>query len=130
MAVGRGFSRARTIALILVAVASVGAAATSMRPQHPYFQLDAPSKKALVEKAKAIKLGDSYQSVVSVLGKPTFDNRLMRKENNGVVGRSIKYYAVIWQSGSVNELRDELVNVFFDDSDRVKSVTIRVRLDQ
>jgi hypothetical protein len=53
---------------------------------------------------------------------------MMRKESSRVVGRSLSYYAVIWQSGLVNELHDELVEVYLDEHDLVRSVHIRVSL--
>ena len=116
--------------VLLFGALSASAASESASSNHPSFQLDAQSKRTLVEKAATLKPGDSYQTVVNLLGTTKFDRRLMRKENNRVIGRSLKYYAVIWQSGSVNELHDEYVDVLLDDMDHVKSVTVRVTLDQ
>jgi hypothetical protein len=84
----------------------------------------------MVAKAATLKPGDSLQTVVNLLGSPRSDKRLMRKESNLVIGRSLKYYAVIWQSGLANELHDEYVEVFLDETDHLKSVTFRVALDQ
>jgi hypothetical protein len=99
------------------------------QPAHPSFQLNAKAKRVLVEKAKSVKLGDSYQVVIKKLGTPTFDMKLARKESSRVIGRDLDYYAVIWEDGLVNEKKDELVNVFLDENDRVKSVHIRVKLE-
>ena len=119
--------------LILLIAATVGMSAEAQitPPKHPSFQLDAQAKRALVEKATAIKPGDSYQSVTNRLGAPTFDQRLATKQNNPmrVIGRSLKYYAVIWETGLVSESHDELVDVFLDEHDRVRSVSIRVPLE-
>ena len=119
--------------LILLIAATVGASAEGQTtsPKHPSFQLDAQAKRLLVEKATAIKLGDSYQSVTNHLGAPTFDQRLATKQNNPmrVIGHSLKYYAVIWETGLVSEGYDEFVDVFLDERDRVRSVQIRVTLE-
>jgi len=119
--------------LILLVAAAVGvsAGAQTASPKHPSFQLDAQAKRALVEKAAAIKPGDSYQSVTNRLGAPTFDQRLATKQNNPmrVIGRSLKYYAVIWETGLVSESHDELVDVLLDERDRVLSVRIKVALE-
>jgi len=88
--------------------------------------MDAQAKRALMDKAATLKHGDSYQTVVKLLGAPKSDTGLVRKEDNRVIGRSLKYYAVIWELGSVNELHDQYVDVFLDETDRVKSVTVRV----
>jgi hypothetical protein len=98
--------------------------------QVPYFQITASEKRALAEKATIIKVGDSYKSVIQELGKPTFDQPLVAKTSDRVIGRNLKYYAVVWENGVVNELNDELVEVFLDESDQVVSVYIRLTLTQ
>ena len=102
---------------------------TARAEQHPSFQLDASAKRKLVERATALKVGDSFQTVTNTLGAPTFDQKLARKESSRVIGRSLKYYAVIWERGLVNELHDELVDVTLDEHDRVRSVRITVTLE-
>jgi hypothetical protein len=121
----------RRVPLILLFVTLSAIAATESPPfSHPFFHLDASAKRALVEKALTLRPGDSYETVVGRLGKPKIDKVLMRKESTRVVGRTLKYYAVIWDSGLVNELHDELVDVFLDPTDHVVSVGIRVTLDK
>jgi hypothetical protein len=97
--------------------------------QHPSFQLDASAKRKLVEKATALKVGDSFEVVTNALGLPSLDQKLARKESSRVVWRSLKYYAVIWERELVNEFHDELVDVTMDEKDRVRSVRIRVTLE-
>ena len=99
-------------------------------PKRPSFQLETQAKRALVEKAASLKAGDSYQTVTNKLGIPTHDQRFARKESSRVIGRSLKYYAVVWESGLVNEIHDEFVDVSLDERDRVRSVRIRVILEQ
>jgi|SRR5579862_3922313 len=110
------------ILFLLLAVSAVRA------DQHPSFQLDAAAKRKLVERTLALKVGDSYDSVTNALGVPTIDQTLMKKETNRIVGRSLTYYAVIWERGSVNELNDEFVDVSLDERNRVSSVLIRINL--
>jgi len=95
----------------------------------PSFRMDMSSKHKLVEKAGALIRGDSFQTVIGALGKPTFDLPLVRKEDGRKIGRSLKYYAVVWETGLVNELHDELVDVALDENDRVRSVLIKVTLE-
>ena len=115
--------------LLIAATVGVNAEAQTALSKHPSFQLDAQAKRALVEKATTLKPGDSYESVTNKLGAPTHDKQLARKESSRVIGRSLTYYAVIWEAGLVNELHDELVDVFLDERDRVLSVRIRVTLE-
>lgn len=117
------------LCLLLAAAVSVSAGSEPPSPKHPAFRLDAKAKRVLVEKAVALKPGDSYQSVTNRLGMPTYDQALARKEDSHVIGRSLKYYVVRWETGLVNEFHDELVDVFLDEQDRVRSVSIRVILD-
>ncbi len=114
--------------LFVVVTVSASAAPQPPVPTHPSFQLDAQAKRLLVSKATSIKPGDSYQSVIKKLGKPTHDEKLAQKESDRIVGRNLSYYAVIWKDGLVNELHDELVDVFLDEHDLVKSVHIRATL--
>jgi hypothetical protein len=67
--------------------------------------------------------------VTNSLGAPTYDQQLTRKETNRVVGRTLKYYAVIWEAGSVNEKHDELVEVSLDQRNQIQSVHIRVTIE-
>lgn len=114
--------------LALLLSLPVLAAETSAGIQKPYFQMAVGEKRELAEKATNIKAGDSFNFVIEILGKPTFDQRLARKESGRLIGRSLKYYAVKWESGLVNELKDQLVQVFLDEHDRVTSVHMRLTL--
>lgn len=115
--------------LFLASIFSVNAEPQLTKKEHPSFQLDAKAKSMLIEKAKNVKQGDSYRSVIKKLGTPTYYRTIVRKENSRVIGRNLSYYAVIWEYGSVNEKKDELVDIFLDENNRVKSIKIRVKLE-
>jgi len=119
------------LSVLIAATFSVSAEAQTASPNHPAFQLDAHAKRALVENALTLKPSDSYESVTNKLGMPTYDQHLATKQNNPrrVIGRSLKYYAVIWKTGLVSEGADQYVDVFLDENDRVRSVSIRVTLE-
>jgi len=116
--------------LILLVPIPVLAAEPFVSGQTPYFQMTAAEKRLLAEKASVIKIEDSYKNVIRKLGKPTFDQPLVAKTSDRVIGRNLKYYAVIWENGVINELNDELVEVFLDESNQVISVYIRLTLTQ
>jgi len=125
--------RGTKLAAVALVTTLASAAAEPSRPDghaHPFFELDGPARRALVEKALSLERGDSRQSVIEKLGKPTYDAALARKEDQRPVGRTLKYYAVVWEAGVVNELHDQLVAVFLDEHDRVRSVEIHVLLDE
>src|SRR5713226_1381721 len=126
----RNRSMKRLLSLLIVAAASAGAEPQTALPKQPFFQLPVQAKQTLMEKAETLRSGDSYQTVVSRLGAPTYDQVLMRKENSRIIGRSLRYYAVIWESGLVNEIHDELVDVILDEKDRVRSVHIKVKVEK
>src|SRR5258707_758548 len=117
------------LVLFLASIVGMWAEAQTTSPKRPFFQLDAQAKRPLVEKATTLKPGDSFQSITNKLGTPTHDQQLARKETGSIIGRSLSYYAVIWKAGLVNKLHDELVDVWLDDRDRVRSVHIRVTLE-
>jgi hypothetical protein len=49
------------LVLLLAASVNISAEAQTPAPKHPFFQLDAQAKRALVKKASTLKPGDSYQ---------------------------------------------------------------------
>lgn len=118
----------RFLLFLLFAAAAIASPASEVAsPKHASFQLDAKARRELVEKAVALKPGESYQSVTNNLGAPTSDQVLAKKENDRIVGRSLKYYAVRWDPSLVGEA-DELVDVFLDPQDRVLSVFIKMTI--
>lgn len=113
-----------TALLFLILAASVARA-----EQQPSFQLNATARRKLVENAVTLKVGDSFQTVTNALGTPTFDQPVFDKDNPDIVGRDLKFYAVIWQHEPANETRDELVDVKLDKTGHVRSVYIKVTLN-
>jgi len=97
--------------------------------QQPSFRLSAAAKRKLAEKAMALKVGDSFQTVTNALGTASFDQPLLGKDSREIVGRDLKYFAVIWHPGSADESQNELVDVTLDKAGRVRSVYIRITLN-
>jgi len=130
----RSTSRKRAVSrwlLVLIFLATNAKAEPQpVEPKQPFFQMNAKAKLSLVEQAKTLKSGDSYQTVISRLGVPTYDQIAMRKENNHIIGRNLKYYAVKWDANLVNEIQDELVYVFLDEKHHVQSVQIKVKVEK
>lgn len=91
---------------------------------------DIGATRSLVEKAVTIRSGDTRKAVIEILGQPDNDSVLMRKENDEVIGHSLRYDIVRWKRGSVNELHDQYIDVFLDKNNLVKSLSIRVMLDE
>src|SRR5579862_7232079 len=94
--------------------------------QHPSFQMSASAKRQLAEKAIALKPGDSLQTVTNALGTASFAQPLLGKVSREIVGRELRYFAVIWLSGPGEEQQNELVDVTLDKAGRVRSVYIRL----
>ena len=105
------------------------AASFARAEQHPSFQLSASAKRKLAEKAITLKAGDSFQTVTNTLGTASFDQPLLGKDSREIVGRELRYFAVIWHSGPADEQQNELVDVTLDKSGRVRSVYIRMTLN-
>ena len=68
--------------------------------------------------------------MVRAPGVPGSDQVMMRKENNVIRGRSLKYYALKLHENFVNELYDEYVFVYLDPNGKVESIVIRLTLTQ
>ena len=114
---------------ITILLALLPSLAFSATEEKPYFSLNQTELQKLVDKANTVKVGSSYESVISIMGTPTHDSVLMAKQNNEVIGRVLMYYAVNWEKGLVNELHDQLVSIYFEKTDHVKSVNIKVTVN-
>src|SRR5262245_28467034 len=114
----RGIGEPRRWAFLMVKVLALSmlllADAAQAEQRQPSFQMDASAKRRLAANATSLKVGDSIHVVTNALGVPTYDQKLAGKENGRVIRRSLKYYALIWDRGLVNELHDELVSITLD----------------
>ena len=117
------------ILLVIISSLAISADGTT-EEQKPYFSLSLAGQQNLVKKAKKVNMGDSYQTVLSKLGKPDSDDILMRKQSNEIIGRSLKYKAVTWEKGLVNLLHDRHVSVYLDNANRVVEVNIKLDIDK
>ena len=91
----------------------------------PYFRLNAEDRQAFVAKVQTLKLGDSRQSVESLLGKPWSDQRATTKEKRKFIGRFVDYYLTKHSKETVNEKLDEWVMLKFDGKDHLVKVVSR-----
>lgn len=88
----------------------------SMTPsdRHPYIQLSAQDVQKLVENMKKVQLGDSWNDVKVLLGKPTYNQMARRKKNDELIGRFVKYYVTMQDKDSANEKLDRRVLLQID----------------
>lgn len=120
----------RFVALVIAALSFVfsnGAISADLLQQQrpPFFKISPSEKAVLIENAKMMKVGDSYKEVLRLMGNPTFDQPMARKEDSRITGRKLIYYAVIWEDGLVNEKHDEYVALYFNEADRLKEILIK-----
>lgn len=116
---------------LLLLILSSGLVRSGETPDNikPYFSLSSDEKLNLVTKAKTVQIGETYDSVISKMGKPTYDQMMTRKENREIIGRSLKYYTVRWENGFVNEIHDQLIIIFFDANDHVADIMFKIKDD-
>lgn len=90
-----------------------------------FFELKAAQRSELLRKLREIRPGDSYATVIKILGKPTYDQRLFGKDGN-FKARVVSYYVKKWRRNIVNEKRDQLIRLEFNRSDILVEVTSNV----
>ncbi len=95
---------------------------------HPSSRVTTEVKARLLTQALKLRKGDSFETVIKSMGKPTLDELLSKKESSKIIGRELRYYLVRWEDGLVNERNDELISVWLDASNFVKSISIRTTL--
>ena len=112
---------------MMIRCALIGlAAALAIDASAQAIKLPPAAKRALVEKAMTLKKGDSAETVVERLGKPTVDNRL-GVGGGGFITRSMKFY-VVRSDRRGTEAMDEHIDVYLDKKDRVDGIFIQVEL--
>lgn len=114
--------------LLLVLLMLTSATALSGEDK-PYFSMSNIEKRKLLENVNNIKTGDTYESVISILGKPTYNQIAMRKENTEKIGRHLSYYAVKWEKDLVNEIHDQFVLISLDNTDRVENIYTKIYIE-
>lgn len=90
----------------------------------PYFEMSVAETESFREGVGRIQIGDTSETVIRVLGRPTYDQTVAGKEPSASIrGRSLKYYVRRYERGLVNEKQDRLVSIFVDLSNRVVRIT-------
>jgi len=118
----------KTISLLSMVVLLILCNKPVYASQDPFLEVSISEKKELLEKIIKINIGDSYQKVISTLGKPTSEQPLAQKGFNKIIGKEIVYSAVIWEQNLVNEYYDEYITIFLNEDNAVKNVIIKISL--
>lgn len=90
-----------------------------------FYEMSKEDFYKLCKNIKGVKLGDNVEAVTSLIGPPTYDQKLSDKKGNFVV-RVLSYYIKIWEENLVNDKYDKLVRLEFDDKDRLSRIISNV----
>jgi hypothetical protein len=83
--------------------------------------MEEKKKEEFFKKLDLIKIGDSVQRVKTVLGEPTYDQKLVGKKGEYVV-RVLKYYIKILEKDIVNEKYDKSVRLLFNEENKLTEI--------
>jgi hypothetical protein len=119
------------VLIISTTVAAVcGAGYSGESPsQSPAAEPRAQIKRALVEKALGLSVGDSYQTVTNRLGTPTFDTKHQDKGGR-FFGRSLKYSFHSQGTDLLEGPFPESIVVYLDGQGRVRCVTLKATIGE
>lgn len=82
----------------------------------PYFNLSDDEKSYLIERLKTINLGDNWDDVKRILGKPDIDQDSVTKKLE-FLARERSYNVYLVSDGA--NMNDERVHLFFDRKDKL-----------
>ena len=82
-----------------------------------------PDAKALIEKLNQLKVGDSMDDVHSLIGQPTQQDSVARKESPEIIGYRMLYVSSRPQSGSLNTRTDVFASLWFSPERKLKDIT-------
>ncbi len=109
--------------MLFVAGFSIGYAdGTPIKNPQQKFYIDIGKKAEtkLLRKVRSLKLGTSVDEAKAVVGEPTDDQMLIGKKGE-FHARELSYYIRKLDTG-VNELHDEYVVLFFDETNKLTKV--------
>jgi len=86
-------------------------------PEVSEVMVTVPLETAL--RAADLRAGMDKSSVLKLMGKPSAERALVRKETGESFGSELKYYVYKADPGLVNEKTDRGLSLFFDDSGRL-----------
>lgn len=89
--------------------------------QKYFYEMEEKKKEEFFKKLDLIKIGDSVQRVKTVLGEPTYDQKLVGKKGEYVV-RVLKYYIKILEKDIVNEKYDKSVRLLFNEENKLTEI--------
>ncbi len=72
-----------------------------------------------IERVSRIRLGDPLERVTSIMGQPTYDDVMMRKERQDIIGRRLIYVFSRKDPDLLNDNTDAYVCFIFDTNDRL-----------
>ena len=87
----------------------------SSSSSRPSWQLGKNQRDQLLKAVQRIRLGDSRSEVLKLLGPPTNDYRASTDRWPSKRFHCLVWYISIWNKTPVNELHDELIQVYLDD---------------
>lgn len=92
-----------------------------------YYEMGAQEIAQLKANMVKVQLGDSREKVRQLLGTPTDEKKLAKKDiNDSWFEWKMEYYVKIWEKGLVNEKYDKSVNLFFNKNDQLIEVVSNV----
>ena len=94
-------------------------------PSGYYHQMDSEQQAQFFQQLSQVKVGDSLPDVLRLLGKATADQTLLDKQGR-FKARVLSYYIKRWEKDFVNELRDRIVRLEFDQNDQLVRLSSNV----
>lgn len=76
-----------------------------------YYEMPQGERRELLNKADALRIGDSDQAIIRQLGRPTYDQKLIDKKDVTKRIRVLKYYVKKKDNELVNELYDQYIRL-------------------
>jgi hypothetical protein len=92
------------------------------------FALNAPTRRALTEKAVSFQRGESYDAVIRLMGRPTAEREFHFSKPRQFAGRLVQYWLVHERSGDSLGSTDQYIFFRFDTHQRLMQTDIRVSL--
>jgi hypothetical protein len=83
--------------------------------------------KKLKKGVKSLSLGDDYQKIIEMLGKPSLEQKIAGKKYNSPVFYQMTYYTKKYEKDFANGIHDRYIVLILDEKNKLKRIMSNIK---
>ena len=98
----------------------------SVSEQENYIEMSEPALTGFKSKLIKIKIGDTKEQVINLLGTPTYERGVSKKESDRILYYSLDYFVKKREEKNFSEAEDKLVTIYFTTNWKVRELSTNI----